>query len=91
MNLTTQPQHFESSIIPRLGHKLSRAPVDEQLKKICFSCEKGFCKRKGRGKFSIVSNHPGRYVCEKCTRDFINGKPNSKIYEPLADALTTDT
>ena len=80
MNLL-KPQHFELGIIPQINQKLTRAPLTEQLKKICFSCKKGFCKKKGRSKAAIVGNHPGRYVCEKCTNDFIAGKPNSKIYE----------
>lgn len=74
MNLTTQPKHRYHSMTPCLEHNLSRAPISEQLKKICFSCEKGFCKRKGRAKFCTVNGQPHRYICEKCTNNLLAAK-----------------
>jgi hypothetical protein len=71
--------HFEQSNIPRLNHEMNRAPIDTQRLKICYSCRKGFCKRKGRSKAAAVANAPGRYVCQKCANDLMGGKANKRM------------
>jgi hypothetical protein len=73
------PSHFERGVLPKFDKKLSRDNVSRQLLKICYSCNKGFCKRKGRSKAGPVANAPGRYVCQKCANAVLNGKVNKTV------------
>jgi hypothetical protein len=57
---------FEQSNIQKLNHEMIRADANVQRLKVCYSCRKGFCKRKGRAKAGIIANQSGRYVCQKC-------------------------
>jgi hypothetical protein len=73
------PGHFERGILPKLDKKLSRDNVSRQLLKVCYSCNKGFCKRKGRSKAGPVANAPGRYVCQKCAAAMLAGQANKSV------------
>jgi hypothetical protein len=75
----TLPQHFEHSSLPKFDKILSRDIVSRQLLKVCYSCNKGFCKRKGRSKAGPVANAPGRYVCQKCADAILAGKINNRL------------
>jgi hypothetical protein len=70
---------FEQSNIPRLNHEMIRADANVQRLKICYSCRKGFCKRKGRAKAAEVFNMPGRHVCQKCANELTSGKTSDRI------------
>jgi hypothetical protein len=83
----TLPGHFEQGCLPKFDKTLSRDNVSRQLLKICYSCNKGFCKRKGRRKAGPVANAPGRYVCQKCTAAMLTGKTNNRL--KLATIHTT--
>ena len=74
------PQHFEKHILPTYNRALSRGIESRQRQKICYSCNKGFCKRKGREKASAVINMPGYYVCKQCEKAVLAGKPNRLIH-----------
>ena len=76
---TTLPGHFERGCLPKFDKKLSRDNVSRQLLKICYSCNKGFCKRKGRSKAGPVANRPGRYVCQKCADAMMAGETNNRL------------
>ena len=67
-------QHFEISHVAKYEKVLSRDVSNRQLLKVRYGCNKGFCKRKGRGKAAPVSNHPGRFVCAKCADKLANGE-----------------
>lgn len=72
-------QHFESSQLPKYNTRLSRDISSRQIFKICYGCSKGFCKRKGRGKAASIANKPGRFVCQKCADEMMNGKVNERL------------
>jgi len=66
---------FLRSNIQKLGNQLSRDIVVRQQLKICFSCKKGFCRRKGRAKVqNEILNAPGQFICESCVNKFFNGE-----------------
>lgn len=75
----TLPGRFERGCLPKFDKILSRDNVSRQLLKICYSCNKGFCKRKGRSKAGPVANAPGRYVCQKCAAAMLAGKTNNRL------------
>lgn len=77
--INRQPQHFEMGQLPKVNQALSRDTESRQVMKICYSCGKGFCKRKGREKAGIVANRPGRYVCLQCEKAVLAGKCNRLI------------
>lgn len=56
---------FERDNLPKHITRLNRVD-DAYLRKICYSCLKGFCKKKGRAKAAIVANALGFYICKKC-------------------------
>jgi hypothetical protein len=58
---------------------MSRDDVSLQRLKVCYSCRKGFCKRKGRAKAAPVANMPGRYVCQKCADAIVSGKHSARL------------
>lgn len=72
-------QHFQRSKIPKYDKQLNRGAVDVQLKKVCFACGRGFCKRKGRAKAEQVVNAPGRFVCKKCADALLAGEANDRL------------
>lgn len=76
---SAMPQHFERSLIPKYDKAMSRAVAGEQLKKVCFACGKGFCKRKGRAKAGPVVNVPGRFVCKKCEDALLAGEASDRL------------
>lgn len=58
--------------------------------KICYSCLKPFCNRKGRGKAVQVTNATNRYLCKQCTdkqldveADENRGRGQGTSQEPL--------
>ena len=71
--------HFERSNIAKFDRTLARDTIDRQRQKICYGCEKGFCKRKGRAKAFEVINRPGFYICQKCA----NGKASGKAVDSV--------
>ena len=71
--------HFEKAQLPQYDKGLSRGAESLQRLKICYSCRKGFCKRKGRGKAAPVANMPGRYVCQKCADAIVSGKHSARL------------
>ena len=75
----TLPGHFEYSCLPEFDKTLSRDTASRQVFKICYSCSKGFCKRKGRSKAGAVANAPGRYVCQRCADAMLAGKANDRL------------
>lgn len=58
---------------------MNRGPAGEQLKKVCFACGRGFCKRKGRVKAEQVVNAPDRFVCKKCADALLVGEANDRL------------
>jgi hypothetical protein len=70
---------FDRSNIQKLDHLMSRDDVSLQRLKVCYSCRKGFCKRKGRAKAAPVANMPGRYVCQKCADAIVSGKHSARL------------
>ena len=72
-------QHFQKSDIPKLNRTLSHDVIGRQILKICFACKKGFCSRKGRAKAEPVANEPGRFVCQRCVDEMLNGKTNANL------------
>ena len=68
------PTHFEYSHLAKYDKILSRDINSRQLSKICFSCKKGFCKRKGRAKYAPVYNEEGRYICQICAEKLMRGE-----------------
>lgn len=72
-------QHFQRSLIPKFDKQLNRDAVDVQLKKVCFACGRGFCKRKGRAKAEQVANVPGRFVCRKCADALLAGEASDRV------------
>lgn len=72
-------QHFQRSQIPKYDKQMNRGVVGVQLKKVCFACGRGFCKRKGRAKAEPVVNAPGRFVCRKCEVAILAGEANDRL------------
>lgn len=70
---------FQRSNIAKLHQAMARDTLDRQVLKICFSCLKGFNKRKGRTKTTPVHNVPGRFICERCANDLLAGKTNPRL------------
>lgn len=67
-------QHFIQSDIRKFDLKMSRAPVSQQIKKICAICNRGFCRRKGRGKCWAVAHNPIRFICLECSTKLLNAE-----------------
>lgn len=57
---------FNRQMIPKINYALSRDFQSRQVYKICYGCEKGFCKHKGRERAAEIANKPGRFLCAKC-------------------------
>jgi hypothetical protein len=71
-------QHFIQSDIRKYDLTMSRASISQQIKKICALCNRGFCRRKGRGKCWAVAHNPIRFICLKCLTKFLNAEVAEK-------------
>lgn len=70
---------FQHSNLPKTHRILSGDVITRQELKICYSCQKGFCRNKGRTKSVPVANRPGRFVCQRCANAILSGKLNPKL------------
>ena len=85
----TMRTHFERGDVRKYDLKLSRDTTSAQIKKTCWHCHKGFCRRKGRSKAEPIDNQPGRYICQSCLTKLLNGDSNVKIKICTKDSNNT--